>query len=304
MYIPSKIHPDYEKINEETSKWTIQFKLHLNDKEQYERENVVKLACMCYPNGNYDRTLLLSKWMVHVFALDDIVEGNVKCPFFDSLVKYGSENKDVLASMDLCSEDKKTPLVTSFADIWEQLKSFSNKAWQKRFAENYIWYLKANDWERKNIETKRIPQLSEYLEYRHYIGGVDPSLNLIEIARNIFIPDAVAANVTFQRLSYLSGNVVALVNDIYSYEREKFIGQINNIVSVMKHEHNILDQEAIEKATDFVNGEIRKFSFLEPLLPTFDGEMNEIVQQYLDGCKMWMSGNYHWGLKSGRYIVR
>ncbi|RWS31892.1 hypothetical protein B4U80_12448 [Leptotrombidium deliense] len=149
----------------------------------------------------------------------------------------------------------------------------------------------------------RVPSLGEFLEYRHYTSGVDPSFNLIEIARNIFIPDSVAANVIFQRFTYLTGNIVALVNDIYSYEKEKSAGQINNLVNVMKHEYNICEQKAINKATDLVNDEIKKLLVVERIMPTFEGEMNETVQKYVDGCKTWITGNHDWGFKSGRYKV-
>ncbi|RWS21624.1 terpene synthase-like protein [Leptotrombidium deliense] len=69
----------------------------------------------------------------------------------------------------------------------------------------------------------------------------------------------------------------------------------------MKHEFNICDQEAIEKATDLVNDEIKKFLIVQRLMPTFEGEMNERVQKYVDGCKTWISGNHDWGFQSYRY---
>ncbi|RWS22770.1 hypothetical protein B4U80_13493 [Leptotrombidium deliense] len=303
MYFPSRLHIDYEKILEESSQWIIEFKLH-SDNTMYKRENLTKLTCMCYPDGDYERTLLVNKWMIHVFALDDITEGKVvKCPFFGSLAYHGSENKDVISLLDKCFEYDETPLVRSFADIWKQLKSITNKTWQQRFAENYVWYFKANDWEQKNIEMNRVPTLAEYMNYRHYISGVDAFFNLIEIASNIFIPDSAMANVTLQRFVYLAGNVVAAANDIYSYEKEKRDGQINNLVHVMKHEYNICDQEAIEKATDFVNDEMKKLLVVERILPIFEEKVNDCVQKYVDGCKSWISGSHDWGLESGRYKI-
>ncbi|RWS22214.1 hypothetical protein B4U80_11674 [Leptotrombidium deliense] len=256
---------------------------------------------MCYPDGDYDGTLLITKFMLHTFELDDFIEGNVKCAFFDSLVNHGQENNDVIMLMDKCFEADPTPLVSSFADLWKQFKSISSETWQQRFAENYIWYLKGLKWEHIIVETKRIPSVTEYMEYRHFTIGIDPFLNLIEIARNIFIPGSVMSNVKLQRYIYLTVNIVALVNDIYSYEKEKYIDQIYNIVNVMKHEHNISDQEAIDKASDLVHDEIKKLLIVERLMPNFEGEMNECVQKFIHGCKTFMSGNHDWGFESGRY---
>ncbi|RWR99860.1 hypothetical protein B4U80_12655, partial [Leptotrombidium deliense] len=126
-----------------------------------------------------------------------------------------------------------------------------------------------------------IPTLGEYLEYRHFLTCVDASFNLIEIARNFFIPDSVMANVIFQRFSYLTGTIISITNDIYSFEIEKEIGKINNIVYILKHKYNISDQEALEKATDLLNEELNKLLAAERLMPTYEGEMNEIVQKYI-----------------------
>ncbi|RWS21014.1 hypothetical protein B4U80_14194 [Leptotrombidium deliense] len=73
----------------------------------------------------------------------------------------------------------------------------------------------AVNWERCVIDAKRIPSLAEYLEYRHYTGGIDFFLNLIEIVRNIFIPDSVLVNVTLQRFSYLTSELNKLNASTY-----------------------------------------------------------------------------------------
>ncbi|RWS20973.1 hypothetical protein B4U80_14200, partial [Leptotrombidium deliense] len=221
MFSMSKIHVDYEKIKKEISQWTVSLKLQSSDKKNFQRDKLVKLPCMCYPDGDYNRVILISKWAIFVFEMDDVVESNVKCAFFDSLINHNNENKDVILLLDKCFEYEQTPLVSIFADLWEQLKFISNKTWQQRFAENFIWFLKSVKWERSINETKQIPSVAEYLQYRHYTVGMDCSLNLIEIARSFFIPDSVLANVTLQRLCYLTCNICAFINDICSYEKEK-----------------------------------------------------------------------------------
>ncbi|RWS20475.1 hypothetical protein B4U80_12064 [Leptotrombidium deliense] len=288
---------------EELLQWTIQFRLQSSNKKKFNSENFVKFSCMCYPDGDYDRSLLIAKFMLHTFELDDFIEGNIECAFFESLVNHGHENNDVIMLMDKCFEEDGTPLVSSFAGLWRQFKSISSKMWQQRFSENYIWYLKGLKWENDIKQMKRIPSLAEYMEYRHYTAGMDFCLNLIEISRNIFIPDSVLANVTLQRLNFLTGNICAFVNDIHSFEKEKRDGQIFNLVIIMKHEYNISDQEAIERATDIVNDNIKRFLITERLMPIFEGEMNECVKKYVDGFKSWISGNHDWGLESGRYTV-
>ncbi|RWS23355.1 terpene cyclase-like protein [Leptotrombidium deliense] len=305
MCFKSEFNSNYDSLLKDVYEWALSQKLCKSKNYLYKCcADLQNLVCMCYPYGDYERILIISKFMVQIFILDDIIEKKQSgCDFYDSLMKHGNENKDLIELLDKCNEDKETPFVVSFADIWKQLKNFSNISWQKRFAESYIWYLKTTEWEKKNIADNRVPSLNEYLEYRHFAGGVDMFLNLIEIARDIFIPDFVAVNMTFQRLFYIAGTHVCLVNDIHSFEKEKMIGQIHNMVNIMKHEYNICEQEAIDKATNFVNDEIEKFVVSEKqLLPIYEGEVNECVLKYLDGLKTWMSGNHDWGIKCDRYI--
>ncbi|RWS21800.1 hypothetical protein B4U80_11772, partial [Leptotrombidium deliense] len=267
-----KLHSDYDQINEQVKQWLIKYKLpfHCEDEAKHEQN---------------ERAILISKFMIHIFLVDDLIERKVPCIFFDSLVNHGNENYDVIATLDKCYTETQTPLVASFADIWTQMKSLTNTSWQKRFAESYIWWLKANNWERKNDDAKRVPSLMEHIEHRHFTGGV---LSLIQLSRDVFLPDSVLTNFTLQKIFTTTGSVVCLVNDIYSFEKEEAEGDMNNLVTVLKHEYNISKQEAIKKATELVNKEIEKFSLLVSLLPTFEAEINEKVKKVVHGCKHWI----------------
>ncbi|RWS27151.1 Terpene synthase metal-binding domain protein-like protein [Leptotrombidium deliense] len=298
----SNLHPDYEKINEEVYQWFIKYKLplHSEDEEKHAREDVAKFVCMCYPETANKRAVLICKFMIHILIVDDLIERNVPSIFFDSLVNHGNENHDVIATLDKCYTATQTPLVASFADIWSQMKSLTNTAWQKRFAEGYIWWLKANGWERKNHKVNRVPSLMEFIEYRQFTGVV---ISLIQLSRDIFLPESVMTNFTLQKIFSVTGSIVCLVNDIYSFEKEEAEGDMGNLVAVMKHEYSISEQEAIKKATVFINNEIEKFKLLESILPTFEGETNENVKKIVHGCKHWITGNHDWGFESGRYTM-
>ncbi|RWS21526.1 Terpene synthase metal-binding domain protein-like protein [Leptotrombidium deliense] len=294
------LHPDYEKINEAVYQWLKKYKfpLHSADDKKHERESVAKFVCMCYHEAENDRAILISKFMLHLFLVDDLIERNIPCIFFDSLVNHGNENYNLIATLDKCYTETQTPLVASFADIWTQMKSLTNTCWQKRFAESYIWWLKVNNWERKNHEMNRVPSLMEYIEYRHFTGVF---VSIIQLSRGIFLPDSVIANFTLQKIFSVSGSIVCLVNDIHSFEKEEAEGNMNNVVTVMKHEYKISKQEAIEKATEFVNSEIDKFKLLESILPTFEDEINENVKNIMQGCKQAIVGSHDWGCETARY---
>ncbi|RWS22136.1 Terpene synthase metal-binding domain protein-like protein [Leptotrombidium deliense] len=301
VWSSSNLHVDFEKIYEETFKWAVKFGLTSADPKTYKKENFTRLTCMVYHGGDYERVLLINKWIVHFFEIDDYIEKmSEKRSFFGSLVYRGGENSDLISLMDSSSKYEQTPLLTSFADLWNQFKAVSNKIWQQRFAENYIWYLKSLSWERNVTETQ-MPSLAEFVEMRQYTSGIDFCLNFAEIAYKMFIPDSILTSVVLQRFGFLCSIIVGLVNDVYSYEKEQRAKQLHNVVAILKHEYNIDDQEAIEKAVVLINDEIEKILITLRLMPNFEGEMNESVKKYIEGGLSWITGNHDWGFASDRY---
>ncbi|RWS19355.1 hypothetical protein B4U80_12312, partial [Leptotrombidium deliense] len=139
MGLPSRTHVDFDKIKEETFKWAAKFGIASGERKRYKQDNFSRLACMAYHGGDYERVLLINKFIVHFFEIDDHVEMmSEKRSFFGSLVYHGPEQKDLVALMDSSSEYEQIPLVVSFADVWKDLKAITTRRWQERFAQNYI----------------------------------------------------------------------------------------------------------------------------------------------------------------------
>ncbi|RWS02033.1 hypothetical protein B4U80_12633, partial [Leptotrombidium deliense] len=127
------------------------------------REEVVKLGCQCCPDSEFERTVLLCKYLIHVILLDDLISMGIMGEYFDTLLNFENDLSKVMEMMDAAVNFPQDPITASFVDIWQQMKQLMNIKWQKRFAESFIWYVKCNGWEVENRKYKRVPQLGEYL---------------------------------------------------------------------------------------------------------------------------------------------
>ncbi|RWS20434.1 hypothetical protein B4U80_12079 [Leptotrombidium deliense] len=299
MGLPSRTHVDFDKIKEETFKWAAKFGIASGDPKKYKKDNFTQETCIAYHGGDYERVLLINKFVVHFYEIGDYIEIiSDKMSFFGSLVHHGPEQKDLVALMDSSSEYEQIPVVVSFADVWKDLKTVTTKRWQERFAQNYIGYMKSI-----NITaTQRPPSVAEYVEMRHYTSRIDFCNDLIEVAYKISVPDSVLTNVVVQRVNFLCSSIVGTVNDVYSYEKKRD-KQLHNLIAVIKREYKIGDQEAIEKAIAVINEMFEKLHVTLRLLPTFEGELNDIVKIYIDGCLSMLTSNHDWGFGSDRYVV-
>ncbi|RWS21593.1 hypothetical protein B4U80_11820 [Leptotrombidium deliense] len=301
--VPSRTHVDFDKIKEETFTWAAKFGIASGERKRYEKDNVTLVTCMAYHGGDYERVLLVNKFTVNFFEIEDNIEMiSDKRFFFGSLVHHGPEHKDLVALMDSSSEYEQIPLVVSFADVWKDLKAITTKRWQERFAQNYIGYLKSLIWVRKITATQRPPSVAAYVEMRHYTSRIDFCNDFTEVAYKISVPDSVLTNVVIQRVNFLCSSIIGTVYDVYSYEKKRN-ARLHNLIAVIKHEYKIGDQEAIEKAIAAINEKFEKLQVTLRLLPTFERELNDIVKIYIDGCLSMVTSNIVWGFGTDRYVV-
>ena len=115
------------------------------------------------------------------------------------------------------------------------------------------------------------------------------------------LPNKVRANKTVQKLKLIANNIVAWSNDIIGLEWEMELGDVHNLVLVLQREHQLTLQEAINRAAELCNEEVRKFMDLESRRPSFGPVTDPKLQHYVLGLRYWMRGYIDWALETERY---
>jgi hypothetical protein len=112
------------------------------------------------------------------------------------------------------------------------------------------------------------------------------------------VPDSFYADEEVQRLRKLSGLILCLCNDIFSYPKEAGESS-SNLVCVLMHERALAPQAALDAAADIHNGYLARYLDLETRLRArTDGHA---PLRLLEGGRSYIRGNYDWHFGSPRY---
>ncbi|RWS22899.1 Terpene synthase metal-binding domain protein-like protein, partial [Leptotrombidium deliense] len=264
--------------------------------------SIIDFCCECFPSADLNRLLLSSKYILNVFTFDDSVMENKQGQFFSNIMAIQQEDiKCEIKLLDSAKFDKHSPVAQSFYDYWSAMKIYTNQIWQKRFAKSFITYVKSMNWEKSQLENNLIPKLDEYKKMRIETGAVEASLNVLAFSLNIFLSDEVMSNTVIQSLHNSAARHSLFINDFTSFEKERRDGEMCNLVIAIKHEYNISYQEAIFKAGEILDDEVKIFLNNFHSIPSFGIEIDLEVKKYVLGLQQWIKSNYDFSITSCRY---
>jgi len=106
---------------------------------------------------------------------------------------------------------------------------------------------------------------------------------------------------TVERLAVLSADLIAMGNDLYSYNKEQACGDdSHNLVTVVMNELGLEVQDAFDWIGRCNDGMIEEFLALYEDLPVFEDESetaNRELRVYVDGIGNWVRGNDQWSFE-------
>lgn len=300
---PGAIHQNIATAQEHTDKWVRRFHL-LPDELAYRRWRTAKFTRLCaqtHPHVSPEIFKIIADWKTWLFIFDDYCElaGINKHP--EQLPPINSRLLAILQGEKPTHRD--APLVRALADIRRRVEPHVSSEWMNRFTANMKDACQAAVWEAANHTQGITPDLATYLKMRLFLSAVYPTFDWIEVEVNkeMELPNQVRANQTVQKLTLIANNVISWSNDIISLEMEMERGDVHNLVLVLQREHQLTLQEAINRAAELCNNEVRKFMDLKSRLPSFGPVTDLKLQHYVLGLRYWMRGYIDWALKTERY---
>ncbi|HEX8535941.1 MAG TPA: terpene synthase family protein, partial [Cystobacter sp.] len=241
-------------------------------------------------------------WHAWLFLFDDEV---------DERAEVGQRPEYLKAYVDACvavlrggaPRAQATPL-ERFTWEWRQRMSpLASELWMERFVhdvEDYLYrgtLLAARHWTEGTV-----PELESYIEQRALDSAVYTAEDLVEFAEpGQELPEELFRLPLVQRLRLLCARVVALTNDLFSFEKEVLWHRNpNNFVHVLRVNQGLGLREAIFTAIDIINADTDAFVACEELLQA-SRLADPRLLGYVEGLKAWIRGNVHWSLVTGRY---
>lgn len=106
---------------------------------------------------------------------------------------------------------------------------------------------------------------------------------------------------TVERLAVLCADLIAMGNDLYSYNKEQACGdEGHNLITVVMKERGLDVQEAFDWVGRCCDVLIEEFGELYEDLPWFEDESdsaNRELREYVDGIGNWVRANDQWSFE-------
>ncbi|MFE4334809.1 terpene cyclase [Streptomyces sp. NPDC056831] len=273
-------------------------------RERFDQADFGAFVGMVYPNAGSKNLDLVADWFVWLFLVDDQLDDG-------HLGRSPERVRDVVAVMRSVIEgtgtgtlpDEDLPAaVVALVDLWERTTPTAAAHWRTRFGWHLTTYLTtATTWEAGNRAAGVVPSEETYIAKRRHTGAIHVCMDLIEIVAGIEAPESIHNDSRFIAALEASCNVVCWANDVYSYEKEQMLGEIHNLVHLVRHHRGYGKQQALEHVCAEIATETERFLTAEAELLAAYPQLSWMLAPYLDGMRSWMRGNLDWSRQTPRY---
>ncbi|WP_069173704.1 terpene synthase family protein [Streptomyces griseus] len=303
---PQRSNPHVGHTREHLAAWTRRTGLVHREsaRKRFEEADFGAFVGMVYPTADSEDLDLVADWFVWLFLVDDQLDDG-------HLGRSPERVRDVVARMRAVVEGgAPTPLpgeelpaaVVALLDLWERTVVRAAPHWRTRFAWHLMTYLTtATTWEAGNRADGVVPSEAAYITNRRHTGAIHVCMDLIEIVAGIEAPESIHNDPRFITALEASCNVVCWANDVYSYEKEQVLGEIHNLVHLVRHHRGYGEQQALDHVCAEIAAETERFFTAEDELIEMYPQLSDMLVPYLDGMRSWMRGNLDWSRQTPRY---
>ncbi|KAJ3561920.1 hypothetical protein NP233_g9901 [Leucocoprinus birnbaumii] len=300
---PRGNNPNYDEVAEESMKWLESFRIFSEDRQKSFRAIMPGLlASMAYPDHSRPHFRSACDLMAVLFAVDEIS---------DRLAPEEARDiaESALNALRVPESERvrnEHPLVDLHRSFWARTLQTASETVKRRFIASYEDYVRAMIQEADDRQQKRVRKsMADYLALRRYTGAIKPSFDLLLLPSEI--SDEVLDMPVVKELEMIAIEMVAVANDIVSFNVEQARGDIHNLIIVIMDGDEKID---VQMAMDMVGEWYRKRGrdFVECLnqLPVLlegegDSEIHRL-HEYARGLGNWVTANYEWSFECRRFF--
>jgi len=198
----------------------------------------------------------------------------------------------------------KPAIITAHDDIYLRVRASSPPTVTQRFAASirrYATGLVEQVHSESGPERTTNVTIDEMLNTRRRTIGVEPIFPLLENARRLDLPDAVFEHWTIRELQRIVIDLVIYSNDVVSYRKEEAEGNPHNLIAMVRREGRTAQQafDVVGSMLDVLYGD---WTVAFEAVPSWGGQVDRDVAQYIQGIKNVAVGNVNWSFHSERYF--
>ncbi|WP_409496058.1 terpene synthase family protein [Amycolatopsis sp. cmx-11-12] len=195
----------------------------------------------------------------------------------------------------------------AFADIWERMTAGMSSAWPARAGACFARFLQSYTEEAVNRRDKVNLHPETYLALRTRSGAMDIIRKLAERINDCELPQRVTDHEVVRQLCYLSTQIIDVVQDVLSLDKEVAEGEMHNLVLVLQRHHGWDEGRAVDHSRTMVREWVHSFHALQGDLPAVCAQLDlsdterARLYRYVEALRACMRGNHDWCSESPRY---
>jgi hypothetical protein len=192
----------------------------------------------------------------------------------------------------------------SLADLARRLAAHGSARWYAHFVATlrrfWIDGVLVETWYRDHAIT---PDPASYMATRVQTVGVYVCLALVELDLGRELDEELRRDPIVRRMTWLTSRIIAYVNDLFSYEKERRAGDPNNFVHAVRHHDGLDLVSGFARTVSAHDRELAQFLRLDEALATGSSRSTTALVPYLAGCRAWMAGALQWQRVAARYAA-
>lgn len=309
LYCPftPTIHPLHHEIEEHTNQWILDFQL-IDTYEtfiKYKKSRFPAFIARSFPNADYIAICAWSDLNALLFIVDDQIDAQDILTDKESFLQVERNFLEILEYNKRCSIGADGPVLTALSDFWNRMLLYSSTAWQHKFIQGIKDMFAGGMWQFEHVMKGRRPDFDEYMQVRQYFGAAHLSTDVLEVTGKILLEEAVYADPAVHKLTEICRNTICFSNDLFSLGKELEESQNGgefNLVTILKHKHNLTMEDAIKATAAFHDSLVKDFVELSKNIYIFDNSTNEMLHKYIQALGCLMAANIEWSTKeTNRY---
>lgn len=305
----TRLNPHHDESWAESRRWLVEMDLIQGEQaiQRLDRSGFSQLTARAYPNASpYDLKIAMN-WLIWLFLFDDQLD--------ECCLGHQKEQADLilgrLLKLTLNADETNSapfsPVERAFVSLWREYAHRLSAEQQNRFSQNIRNYLSSLRWEVTARSEDALPGVLTFIEIRRDTGAVRMVLDIIEFCLNDEIPALLADSLAMQLLKNCTVDVICMSNDLFSFEKERARGDVNNLVLVWEQNVGCSREEAansiyrfiIDRQNLFIETRIKLETELREIAMT--EAKREMIRQYVEGMAHWMRANLDFSLSTPRY---
>lgn len=227
--------------------------------------------------------------------------------FYDDVIEEADDGQQERIFEAIAGRPETCPEGNAHLRCWWELgRAYAKRMspdWLQRHARRFSdWVSSVREESRAAAQFRKsglYPSAAKHLERRGMNIGMMPNIDFIEYQTGRELPESLLCDPDMKQLAWLAAEVVAIINDIFGFEKDKRLNWCN-LVSCLQQEFHISPEESFSWVADMHNARVRTIGLLEEKLlqKAYD---RELLQGWLQGLRHVMYGFARWHAMAPRY---